>query len=136
MSLITVDASIVVKLFFPETHSAQTEALFRDADRRSDHLIAPPLLPYELTNVVRKRMLRDGLTHRQASAILSDFFALPIAVLDPPRLHFRAFDLSVAHMLSVYDAHYAALADMLGVDLWVGDERLLHAAQGRLPFVR
>ena len=28
------------------------------------------------------------------------------------------------------------LAEMLGTELWVGDGRLLHAAQGRLPFVR
>ncbi|MHB8574072.1 MAG: type II toxin-antitoxin system VapC family toxin [Dehalococcoidia bacterium] len=136
MSLTTVDASVVVKVFFAEPESDRAIALFRDAEAQGDQLIAPPLLPVEITNVVRKRMLRDRLSHVQATAVLEAFFAQPISLLDLPGLHYRALDLSVAHMLSTHDAHYVALAEMLGTDLWVGDGRLLRAAQGRLPFIR
>jgi len=36
----------------------------------------------------------------------------------------------------VYDAHYVTLAKMFGCDLWVYDQRLLRAVQGRFSFVR
>lgn len=114
MSLIAVDASSVVQLFFPEANSAQVSALFHDAVAASDDLVGPPLLPIEVTSVVRKRMRRDGLSLAQATIILNDFLAQPIVLLDPPDLHLQALTLATAHSLSAYDAHYVALAEMLG----------------------
>ena len=136
MSLIAVDASSVVQLFFPESNSAQVTALFRDAAVANDDVVGPPLLPIEVTSVVRKRMRRDGLSLARATVVLNDFLAQPIVLLDPPRIHLHALGLATAHSLSAYDAHYVALAEMLGCELWTDDQRLLRAAQRRLPFVR
>ena len=39
-------------------------------------------------------------------------------------------------LAAVYDAHYVALAQMLGCSLWTADRNLVNAVQEKLPFVR
>ena len=71
-----------------------------------------------------------------ATARLEDFLMLPIERLEPPSLHHRALALTELHSLGAHDAHYVALAEMYGCDLWVDDDRLLRAVRGRLTFVK
>jgi predicted nucleic acid-binding protein len=136
VTTIVVDASVAAKLLFPEAHSDKAELLYRTALRLGDSLIGPPLLPIEITNVIRKRMRQTGLTAARANIALDDFLAQPIVIHDPPRLHHNALRLATAHGIGAHDAHYVALAEMFGCDFWVDDQRLLRAVQGRLPFVR
>ena len=39
-------------------------------------------------------------------------------------------------LLSVNDAHYLALAQNLGCDLWTDDQRLINSLAGRLPSLK
>ena len=123
-------------LLFPEEHSRKAIALFADARRAARTVVTPYLLPVEVTNVVRKRMRRDRLTLAQALAALNTAMAFPIELLEPPDLHQRALGLTQGHSLGAHDAHYVALAQILGCDLWVDDGRLLRAVRGQLPFVK
>ena len=61
-----------------------------------------------------------------AVRLLEYLLASGIELRDEPDLHARA--LQVASKLSqgaVYDAHYLALADILGCEYWTADERFL-----------
>ena len=53
--MICVDASVAGKWLFPEEHSAQADALLRGALEQAEPIVAPPLLPSEVANIVRQR---------------------------------------------------------------------------------
>jgi predicted nucleic acid-binding protein len=57
-----VDASVVGKLFFVEERSDLAFALFSDAVRAQESVIAPYLLPSEFVNIVRRKMRREGVS--------------------------------------------------------------------------
>lgn len=141
--MICVDSSVAVKWIFAEELSELADALFQHAVIRGERLVAPPLLPIEVTNVVRQRMRRARspeeplLSLPQAMAALHRFLALPIELTLLPEIHLRALELAGINALpAVYDAHDVALAELLGCDLWTADQALVNRLQRRLPFVR
>jgi predicted nucleic acid-binding protein len=141
--MICVDASIAAKLVFEEEYYQQARALYRYALTTAERIVAPPLLPIEVTNIVRQRMRRvkapaQGLlTTTEAQEALARFLALPIELQLPRALHHVALELAVVHALpAVYDGHYIALAQMLDCEFWSADRKLVEAVQEKLPFVR
>jgi predicted nucleic acid-binding protein len=135
--MICTDSSVAAKWFFAEEHAAQASALLREALGAAEPIVAPPLLPSEVANIIRQR-LRQGLVRLdEARTLLVQFLALPIRLQAPGALYDRALVLADEHDLpAVYDAQYVALAELLGATFWTADQRLLRALGGRLPFVR
>ena len=136
--MICVDASVAVKLLLDEERSDRATALYDATLRAGEPIVAPPLLPLEVTNILRQRMrAQGGLSLAEAIVHLDDFLVFPIKVHNPPRLHYQALALAVAHGLpATYDAHYLALAQHFGCELWTDDLRLLRQVGDNLPFVR
>jgi predicted nucleic acid-binding protein len=67
---------------------------------------------------------------------LAQFLAFAVELEGLPPVHQRALELSAANGLpAVYDAHYLALAELLGITLWTADENLVQALHQALPFV-
>jgi len=140
--MICVDASVAAKWIFPEEYDQQARALYRNTSSGAERIVAPPVLPIEVTNIVRQRMRRakppaqHPLSIAEAREALERYLSFPIELSLPLGLHQRAFELSVAHELAaVYDAYYLALAQMLGCLFWTADRRLVNDVQGKLPFV-
>lgn len=135
--MICADSSVAAKWAFMEGHSSQARALLRNALTQQEPIVAPPLLPCEVANVIRQRMRQGQVRLDEARALLAQFLALPISLQAPEALYERALVLADEHNLpAVYDAHYVALAELLGATLWTADQQLLRALGGRLPFVR
>jgi predicted nucleic acid-binding protein len=136
--VICVDASVVAKrLFTSEVRAAEALALLTDAIQRPEAIIAPPLLPFEVTNIVRQRMIRDNLRPVAAHRLITQFLELPVTIVASPGLHQDALTLADTHQLpAAYDAHYLALAQNFGCDFWTDDRRLLRLVGSALPFVR
>ena len=64
-----------------------------------------------------------------AVRLLQHLLASGIELREDPNLHARA--MQIAGQLrqgAVYDAHYLALADILGCEYWTADERFYRAA--------
>jgi predicted nucleic acid-binding protein len=135
--VIGVDASVAAKWIFIEEYRPQARALREGAVASGDPIVAPALLRFEVTNIVRQRMRRERLPLPLAQQRLNTFLAVPVRLLVPEGLHNRALSLAETFELpAAYDAHYLALAEEFGYTLWTDDQRLLNALRRRLPFVR
>jgi predicted nucleic acid-binding protein len=136
--VICADASVGIKWILDEERSDRARALNSTAIRTGEIIVAPPLLPIEVTNILRQRMrTREALSLDEASQHLDDFLAFPIEYHNPAGLHYQALVLADALGLpATYDAHYLALAEQLGCELWTDDQRLIRQVATSLPFVR
>jgi predicted nucleic acid-binding protein len=136
--MICVDASVAVKWILEEERSDQADALYDATVDAGEPIVAPPLLPLEVTNILRQRMrAQSGISLVTATEFLDAFLALPIEFHNPAGLHHQALVLADAFGLpATYDAHYLALAEDLGCELWTDDQRLMRQVATSLPFVR
>lgn len=136
--MICVDASIAVKWILEEDLTAQADALYLAAQRAGSPIVAPALLLFEVTNVVRQQVRGErAMPLVAASRALADFLSFDIEIHAPSGLHQLALTIADANGLpAAYDAHYLALSELLGCEFWTADRRLLQRVQGALPFVR
>jgi len=136
--VICVDASVAIKWVLNEERSDRARALYQAALRAGESIVAPTLLPLEVTNILRQRMrAKDGLSLTEAARQLDNFLTFPIEFHSPAELHVQALVLADALGLpATYDAHYLALAEHLGCELWTDDQRLIRNVATSLPFVR
>lgn len=135
--MICVDASVAAKWILDEERTDRARALYDATLATGATIIAPPLLPIEVTNILRQRLRsNDDFTIDEALTLLEQFLALPIALHNPGGLHRRALVLAQDYGLpAAYDAHYLALAEHFGCALWTDDGRLWRAVAGHLSFV-
>jgi predicted nucleic acid-binding protein len=136
--VICVDASVAIKWLLKEERSDRAIALYETTAKANQPIVAPPLLPLEITNILRQRMrAQDAISLIRATEHLAAFLALSIELRNPTGLHFQALVLADALDLpATYDAHYLALAEHLGCELWTDDQRLIRRVATSLPFVR
>jgi predicted nucleic acid-binding protein len=126
-----------VKWIIEEDYSEQALELVRRADRLAERIAAPALMPFEVGNIIRKRMRREGMSLATAESLIAQFLSAPVEHWSPHELHHEALRIADRYDLpAIYDAHYIALAEMLGCDLWTDDRRLLRNVERKLPFVR
>jgi predicted nucleic acid-binding protein len=135
--VICVDASVAAKWVLAEDYSDRALALFHDTTSVREATIAPPLLPIEVTNIIRQRIRRNILTEADAERILTQFLAFPVTLMSIAELHLAALRLANQFDLpATYDAHYVALAQLTGSTLWTNDRRLVRNLTPQLPFLR
>jgi predicted nucleic acid-binding protein len=135
--VICVDASVAVKWILEEERSDLALALYDAVVQAGQSIVAPPLLPLEVTNILRQRMRANPeVSLTEATDQLDDFLARPNDYHNPMGLHHQALVLADALDLpATYDAHYLALAERLGCELWTDDLRLIRRVATSLPFV-
>lgn len=89
-------------------------------------LAAPAVLPFETANIIRRHELSGRVSTDQAAQAHADLLDLAIELWPHELLAPRAWELR--RNLTVYDASYVALAELLGVTLVTLDHRI-----GRAP---
>ena len=93
------------------------------------HISAPVLMPFEVSNIIR-RSERAGLISSDAAAQAhADCLHRAMDLWPYDSLASRAWELR--HNLTVYDASYVALAELLGVPLVTLDQAI-----GKTPGLR
>jgi predicted nucleic acid-binding protein len=108
MTLLVVDASVVVKWFVPEIHA---DAALRLLDREK-RFLAPDHLFAETTNAIRKRVRQREFSVEYGYEIIRQIGMTGIAIdlVSCRDLMADAYKIAVTYGRSVYDALYLALA--------------------------
>jgi predicted nucleic acid-binding protein len=136
-SLVCVDANVIVKLVVPETYREQALRLWQTWAERSVRIVAPRLLQYEVTNVLRKKVARGQLLQSEAEEALDQALDFRVEMIDSAALAKPALRLADRLGLpAAYDCHYLAVAERLDCAFWTADERLFNGVKGSLGRVR
>ena len=125
--MIVVDASVLVPALADDGE---------DGDRARDRLVgerlaAPELIDLEVPSVLRRLAAAGRLAPRRAEQALSDLVGLPLRRVPHRPLLPRCW--SLRENLTVYDASYVALAELLGTAVLTADGRLAGAPGVRCP---
>jgi predicted nucleic acid-binding protein len=129
-----VDASVLLRAFFPDEQQAQAQALIRDHVTGRVRLVAPTLMLYEVTNAVVQAVRRGRITDEEGEDILTAFDGLGVRM--EPVTWQQVLPLARRFDRSAHDAAYLALAEARGETLVTGDLRLYNAVRDHLDWVR
>ena len=121
---ICVDASFILRLFM----GPDDEAAWRLWDSwlfEGSTIHSPVLLGYEVANALHRYHRASLLSLASADLVLDAALSLPVRLHSSPELHRRALRLAAdASLPATYDAHYLAVAEQVGAELWTADRRL------------
>ncbi|MBI2875975.1 MAG: type II toxin-antitoxin system VapC family toxin [Candidatus Tectomicrobia bacterium] len=131
-----MDASLALKLVLPEDDSDYTEALWASWVAQEITVVAPYLLAYEVSSVIRNKVYRGKITVEDGDMAFAKVHAQGIVLLHPKELVSVAWDLAKRfNRPAAYDSHYLALAQLLDCALWTADKRLYNTVCDALPWV-
>jgi predicted nucleic acid-binding protein len=117
--LIVVDASVLANVLGDDTADGRRA---RSEVRSAGQVAAPDLVDVETVAVLRKRWLGGTISDRRFAAAVRDLEA--IGVDRYPSLPFMRRACELRSNVTVYDATYVALAEVLGCELLTADQRL------------
>ena len=123
MSILVVDASVVLKWFVPEVHSEVARRLLNEPHQ----LVAPDLIFAEIGNAIWKKTRLRQLRAEQAQQLIADVCKSAIETQPMRSLAPDAHAIAVATGRTVYDSRYVALAVRLQTHVITADERLANA---------
>ena len=98
-------------------------------------LHAPEVFVLETGNALWKSVRRRARTIEEAVAMFESLRELPVRLHRHRDLALEAFDLSLRHGISVYDASYVALALRELLPLFTADKRLASAVEDLVDVV-
>ncbi|MGH7640211.1 MAG: type II toxin-antitoxin system VapC family toxin [Candidatus Dormibacteria bacterium] len=96
-------------------------------------LAAPELVLFEAANIFRRQTLAGRLDESEATLAHADLLSLPLQLWPYAPLAERAWQLR--HNLTIYDATYVCLAELLGASMITLDTRLATAPGTRCPII-
>jgi len=120
-----VDASVAVRWVVEEEYSANA-ALLLDYDT----LFAPAHWRAEAANVLWAKVFRGDLGAADAEERMAVLNRAPIMETATAELVPRAFAISVAYAITIYDSLYIALAEQRRILMVTADERLVRRLSG------
>ncbi len=124
MSVAVMDASVGVKWFVPEVHSAEARQWRNGPDEL--HTLAF-FFDLEIANTLWKKIQRGEIARADADQTLAQLRPLPVTRHPEEPLLASAFDLADSTRRTVYDCLYLALAVRLSGRLVTADQRLYNS---------
>lgn len=119
--IVVCDASAIVAMLIDDGPDGQ----WATGELRGSHLAATALLPFEVTNVLRRHERTGEISTDQAAQAHRDLLDLSLELWPYETLALRTWELRAN--LTAYDAGYVALAETLEAPLVTLDQRIAAA---------
>ena len=100
---ITLDASVVAKLYFEEEYTDSAQDLIAEAGGSGETMLAPYLLASECINITRRKVRLESLSLARARTAIDEFLTLPIQYRADADIYRQAILLSERYGLSGFD---------------------------------
>jgi predicted nucleic acid-binding protein len=127
MKKIVVDASLVVKWFISEKHSQQALEVRDHFVSGEVELYAPNLLHYEVLNALKYSNLFSRENLADAVTSLENYGIIQVPLNGEYAQ--KTMTLAVEHNISIYDAAYVGLTDVMGICAYSADKKLVDTVQ-------
>ena len=133
-----LDASVAIKWFISgEAFRHKALKLLRESRAAGFTLIAPPLFEMETDSIIQTRVVEGRVTLKVADRTLALLDAAPVVIVTHPQMRQRAREIARQfYQRKVYDATYAALAELRGCEFWTADKVFYDTVKAVLSFVR
>lgn len=135
--MLYVDASFIARFLGSRSSESIYQRYWTQWQSAESIIAAPTLLIYEICNVFHRAVVAGQIIQEESEQFLEYALSLNIRLYGDAELHRQALKIAQRENLpATYDAHYLALAERLGIELWTCDRRLFNAVQPNLPWVR
>jgi predicted nucleic acid-binding protein len=133
-----VDASIAVKWFIKgKAFRHKALKLLRESVAADITLIAPSLFESETDSVIQTRFIEGRTTQDVANQTFALLDNAPVVIVTHPHLRQRAREIARQfNQRKVYDATYAALAELRDCEFWTADKAFYDSVKAVLKFVK
>ncbi len=133
-SQILIDASFLLKLLLPEEKSEQAEKLWREWIEDSSEIIAPTLIVFETSSVIRNKLYRGIIDGEDADRLITQLKELDITLTYAEDILEEAWEISkILNSSTLYDCFYIALSKFLNISMWTADGKLYNSAKRYFP---
>lgn len=133
-----IDASLAVKWVMKgELRRQQALKLLRESLNYGIRLIAPPLFESETESVIQEEVSFGHVSVSDADKALHALEHANVQIIHDSRVKERARRIARQfNQRRVYDATYAALAELRGCEFWTADKAFYEAVKSGLTFVK
>ena len=121
---LVIDASVLIKFYFPEILSDKAEELLTKVEQGDVMLLAPDLIYPEVGNILWKKQQMKELTRSEVEEITDAFVLLPLKIEASKLLLPLAMDIGIAYRITVYDAIYVSMARIYEIKMITADRKL------------
>lgn len=136
-SRVAIDASFLLKIFLPEDKSDKADKIWKNWIRESVKIVAPSLIIFEVSSVLRNKVFRRVLEKDDAKEIIEQMRHLDLSLLYTDELLDIAWEIgSLLKTPTLYDCFYISLAKFLNISLWTADKKLYVLAKRQYPFIK
>ena len=131
---LVLDALVIVKWFTQEEKRSEALEIREKFINQKIDIVVPDLILYEISNALRYNPRFDEEDVKEA---IDSLIKMELNIITPTKdIIERAIEISFLKNISVYDAHYIALAENIGFDLVTADEKLSNKVREGFGFVK
>ena len=134
--MLCLDASFIIRYLASQDTESIYQQYWSQWKADGSTLVAPTLIMYEVLNSFHRASIAGQMTPDEVEEFLERALNLGLRFYGDAQLHFKALKMAQKYNLpATYDAHYLALAERLGVELWTADKRLYNTVHDSLDWV-
>lgn len=133
---VALDASFLLKIFLPEDKSEEAEILWKAWVGDHVEIMAPTLIMFEVSSVIRNKVFRGHLTAEEGEEITNLLKQLDLSLIYTDELLDIAWEIGmILNTPNLYDCFYIALPKLLGIPLWTANKKVFQSAKKEFPFI-
>ena len=135
-SQVAIDASFLLNLLLPEDSSDQVEHQWRNWIENSIEVVAPTLIVFETSSVLRNKVFRGILDDVDATEMIDRIRHLDLSLIYAQELIELAWGIGATLKTpTLYDCFYLAVAKLFKVPFWTSDKKLYKSAKKEFSFI-